>query len=137
VQLTGLPREEAVLAQEREFSEPFVFVGEPDERFLQAIEGSGLRWTRGRFFHLMGNHHKGRAVEILKRYYTRQYGTVTTIGLGDALNDLPFLLAVDRPVLVRKISGEHDARIEIPGILRTQGIGPAGWNEAVLSLLAQ
>jgi mannosyl-3-phosphoglycerate phosphatase len=135
--LTGLSAEEAHLAKQRDFAEPFVFEKKTDDRFLQAIEGAGLRWTKGRLFHIMGDHHKGRAVEILKGHFMRSYGKITTIGLGDSLNDLPFLLTVDRPVLVRKPSGEHDARIDIPGLLRTKGVGPAGWNEAVLALLTK
>jgi mannosyl-3-phosphoglycerate phosphatase len=133
--LTGLTGEESRLAKQRDFEEPFVFPHKPDERFLREIEGEGLRWTQGRFFHLMGDHHKGRAVNTLKRLYEQKDGPVTTIGIGDSLNDLPFLLAVDRPVLVKKESGTHDARIDIPGLVRTKGIGPAGWNEAVLELV--
>ena len=134
-ELTGLSREEAVLAQQLDFDEPFIFEGKPDDRFLQEIEATGLRWTQGRFFHLMGNHHKGRAVDILKALYERQHGAVVSIGLGDSLNDLPFLLTVDRPVLIKKEDGSHDPRINIPGLYRTEGIGPAGWNEAVMRLI--
>jgi len=134
--LTGLGRDEARRAMMREYEEPFVFTGAPDERFLQAIEAEGLRWTQGRIFHIMGNYHKGRAVNILKGLYERARGAVTVIGLGDSLNDLPFLLAVDRPVLIRRPDGSHDPRITIPGLYRTAGIGPAGWNEAVLRELA-
>jgi len=135
--LTGLTFEEARLAQQRDFEEPFIFPGKPDDRFLSEIEGEGLRWTQGRFFHLMGDHHKGRAVNILRRLYERRDGPVMTVGIGDSLNDLPFLLAVDRPVLVKKESGRHDARIDIPGLVRTDGIGPAGWNEAVTRLISE
>lgn len=135
--LTGLRIDDAVLAGQRDFGEPFLFPGAPDERFLLAIEAEGLRWTQGRFFHLMGDHHKGRAVNILRQLYERMAGPVMSIGIGDSLNDLPFLLAVDRPVLVRKENGTYDARIEIPGLIRTKGIGPAGWNEAVMRLLAE
>ncbi len=133
--LTGLTLEEARLAKQRDFEEPFIFSGEPDDRFLREIEGERLRWTQGRFFHLMGDHHKGRAVNMLRKLYERRDGPVMTIGIGDSLNDLPFLFAVDRPVLVKKESGRYDARIDIPGLVRTEGIGPAGWNEAVLELL--
>ena len=135
--LTGLTIEEARLAKQRDFEEPFIFPNKPDDRFLREIEGEKLRWTQGRFFHLMGDHHKGRAVNILRKLYERRDGPVTTIGIGDSLNDLPFLLAVDRPVLVKKASGRHDARIDIPGLVRTEGIGPAGWNEAVKKLISE
>ncbi|MDP1634227.1 MAG: DUF4147 domain-containing protein, partial [Gallionellaceae bacterium] len=133
-ELTGLSLPEARLARQRDFDEPFIFVGAPDQRFLQAIESAGLRWTQGRIFHLMGDHDKGRAVGLLMSLYERQYGTVTSIGLGDAYNDLPMLQAVNRPVLVRHEDGSFDARIDIPGLLKTQLPGPAGWNEALLRL---
>jgi len=134
--LTGLPNREASLSLLREYDEPFVFSGAPDDRFLQAIEADGLSWTQGRIFHIMGNHHKGKAVSILRGLYERAYNAVTLIGLGDSLNDLPLLLAVDRPVLIRKDDGNYDPRINIPNIYRTNGIGPAGWNEAVLRELS-
>jgi len=135
--LTGLTIEDARLAKQRDYEEPFVFPDKPEDRFLREIEGEKLRWTQGRFFHLMGDHHKGRAVNIVRRLYERRDGPVMTVGIGDSLNDLPFLLAVDRPVLVKKESGRHDARINIPGLVRTDGIGPAGWNEAVMRLLSE
>jgi mannosyl-3-phosphoglycerate phosphatase family protein len=133
--LTGLSLDEAVLAKQREYGEPFVFPGAADDRMLQAIEASGLRWTQGRLFHLMGNHHKGKAVALLRTLFERAKGPVIVAGLGDSLNDLPFLLAVDHPVLVRREDGSHDPRINIPGLCRTKKIGPAGWNEAVQKLL--
>jgi glycerate 2-kinase len=134
--MTGLARDEAVLARQREFDEVFVFDGAPDAGFLQAIEASGLYWTQGQFFHILGAHDKGGAVRSLQALYRREYGAVTSIGLGDSLNDLSLLQAVDRPVLVRHADGGFDQRIDVPGLLRTRLAGPAGWNEAVLQLLA-
>ena len=58
------------------------------------------------------------------------------IGIGDSLNDLPMLQVVDRPVLVQKPGGGYDPDIELPGLIRAPGIGPAGWNHAVLDLLS-
>jgi mannosyl-3-phosphoglycerate phosphatase len=62
---------------------------------------------------------------------------IETIGIGDSLNDLPFLLTVDRPVLVQKPDGSYDPDINLPNLIRAPGIGPAGWNDAVLDLLGQ
>ena len=135
--LTGLSRDEAVLARQRDFDEAFVFDGETDADFLRAIEAAGLHWTQGRIFHIMGKHDKGRAVHMLISLYQQQYGGAASIGLGDSLNDLPMLEAVDRPVLVRHADGSYDARISIPKLLKTQLPGPAGWNEAVLRLLVE
>jgi mannosyl-3-phosphoglycerate phosphatase len=133
--LTGLTREEAALARRREFDEPFIFEQGVDERFLEAAAERGLRWTRGRFYHLMGDHDKGRAVRLLKQWYERKHGTLITIGLGDGLNDLPLLTEVDHPILVQKEDGSFEPELEIPGLIRAQGIGPSGWNRAVLELL--
>lgn len=135
--LTGLSPDEAVLASQREFDEPFIFDGAPDADFLGAIEQRGLRWTRGKIHHLMGNSDKGRAVRLLQGYFERTRSRMVTIGLGDGLNDLPMLQAVDHPVLVRRADGIHDPDVRLPALLRTEGIGPAGWGEAVQALLAK
>ncbi|MDP2760298.1 MAG: HAD-IIB family hydrolase [Sideroxyarcus sp.] len=134
--LTGLSLEAARLARQRDFDEPFVFEGAPDEGFLRAIEAADLSWTEGRLFHIMGRHDKGRAARLLQALYQKQFGTVRSIGLGDSLNDLQMLQAVDQPVLVKHDDGSHDARINIAGLSMTQLPGPSGWNEAVLQLLA-
>lgn len=135
--LTGLPLSDAELAKERDFDEPFMFE-EGEKRvkeFLEAIEEAGLYWTQGRFYHILGDHDKGEAVRILKGYYERAYGIVKTIGLGDNFNDLPLLQSVDYPVLVQKEDGSYDERIRLPHLIRAEGIGPEGWNRAVIMLI--
>lgn len=135
-ELTGLTLDGAALAKQRDFDEPFVFDGAPDAGFLRAIEDAGLRWTQGRIFHIMGTHDKGLAVKTLESLYRDEYGEITSIGLGDSLNDLPLLQSVDHPVLIRHEDGSFDDRIAMAGLMKTQGAGPRGWNEAVLQLLA-
>lgn len=133
--LTGLGADEAALARKRDFGEPFVFEKGEDKRFLRALEERGLNWTRGRLYHVMGDHDKGRAVRILRKQYEREHAKLITIGLGDALNDLPLLREVDRPVLVAGGNGAYDPEVEVAGLIRAKGSGPKGWNEAVLRLL--
>lgn len=133
--LTGLHENEAALSMQRDFDEAFVFEAGTDEDFLHAIEAAGLHWTQGRIFHIMGKHDKGRAVSILMTLYQQQYGNVDSIALGDSLNDLPMLKAVDDPVLVKHKNGSYDSRITIPNLLKTRLPGPVGWNETVLRLL--
>lgn len=134
--LTGLPVDQAKLAKQRDFDEPFIFDGAPDRRFLRAIEDDGLNWTQGRIFHIMGKHDKGLAVTTLKKLYERKYGEIFSIGLGDSLNDLPLLRVVDQPVLIRHEDGSFNSSITIDGLIKTQNPGPRGWNEAVLQLLS-
>ncbi len=150
-ELAGLPLSEAMLAKARDFDEPFIFeenVSNPTllkgeieglsdkkiEVFLKAIEDSGLHWTHGRFYHILGDNDKGKAVKILKGFYEKEYGKITTIGLGDNLNDLPLLKEVDCPILVRREDGSYEDRVSVPNLIRAEGIGPEGWNREILRL---
>jgi mannosyl-3-phosphoglycerate phosphatase len=135
--LTGLPEEQAVMAGERDFDEPFLFDGDASRivKLQAAIREKGFSHTQGRFFHLMGNSDKGKAVTILASLYRRKYDDISTFALGDSLNDLPMLECVDYPVLVKKPDGRHDPRIEFPGLIKIEGIGPEGWNVALIKLL--
>ncbi|OGB60486.1 MAG: hypothetical protein A2Y94_05530 [Caldithrix sp. RBG_13_44_9] len=135
--LTGLTTTEAVLAGKRDFAEPFIFQDETDAAFLQSIEQAGLHWTQGLLYHIMGNHDKGQAFDMLKAFYQQAGGILQTIGLGDSLNDLPLLKRMDHPVLIRHENGHHDTRIKIPALLKTESSGSAGWNEAVMFLLKE
>jgi len=137
--LAGLSLEESLMAGEREFDEPFVFRGTEEEkaRLISAIEEKGLNYTQGRFFHLMGASDKGRAVAILMEFYKKAFGEISTIALGDGLNDLPMLFLADHPVLVANARGEYDERINLPSLMRAPGPGSAGWGRAVLELLGK
>jgi mannosyl-3-phosphoglycerate phosphatase len=57
------------------------------------------------------------------------------IGLGDSLNDLPFLREVDTPILVQRKDGTFDPRVTVPSLMQVTGIGPDGWNRAILELV--
>jgi predicted mannosyl-3-phosphoglycerate phosphatase (HAD superfamily) len=74
-------------------------------------------------------------VTELQSLYQRLHGQVAIVGLGDGLNDVPFLQAVDLPVIIHSPwSGELKQRI--PHALLTDREGPEGWNQAILTLLA-
>ncbi|HJR75870.1 MAG TPA: HAD-IIB family hydrolase [Nitrospiraceae bacterium] len=142
-QRTGLSSAEARLAKQREYDEPFLFTaGHVAVEELQALaERRGLRCTRGgRFYHLLGNNDKGmatlRLIEAYRRLAKERGHMIKTIGLGDSLNDLPMLQIVDRPVLVQRPDGASDPEMALPNLTRADGIGPVGWNRAVLDLVA-
>ena len=139
VWLTGLSGEEAFLAQKREYMLPFIiYGGEDDVRIIKdEILSLGLNYTEGaRFVHLMGGNDKGKAVKILTDIFKKNYPEteITTIGLGDSLNDLPMLEVVDKAFLVKKEAGNYEERIMVEGLAYADGIGPVGWNKAVLGL---
>jgi mannosyl-3-phosphoglycerate phosphatase family protein len=139
----GLPLWEARLSKKREYDEPFNFETSPDEKIVRGMEKefakAGLRMVEGgRFFHLMGENDKGKAVRLLKKMYEKEWMQKTiSIGIGDSLNDLPLLLEVDLPVVVRLHTGGYEEGVvrQLKEPLLTRGSGPEGWNEAVLQIL--
>jgi mannosyl-3-phosphoglycerate phosphatase len=135
-EVTGLSEEEAALARQRQYDEAFVFRG--DTAALRMAAGKrGLRLAEGRLLHLTGDNDKGKAVEILKSLYTANYGETVFIALGDSPADIPMLEKADYPVLVKKENGNYDARVKVPNLIRAGGIGPEGWNSAVVELIGK
>ncbi|MFQ5899630.1 MAG: HAD-IIB family hydrolase [Candidatus Methylomirabilia bacterium] len=137
VGLTGLSLENARRAKAREYDEPFLLRREEDRSVVETwVRGAGLRISGGgRFYHLTGNHDKGGAVDAVLRQF-RHEAPVLAVGIGDSTNDLPMLQAVDRPLLVQRHDGTYDPNINNPKIAHVAGVGPVGWNTAILTLLA-
>lgn len=137
--LTGLTRSQAEAARKREFGEAFLLddPAVPEAELEAAALSLGLRLTRGgRFYHLLGENDKGRAVSVLAGLYRQKYPSLTTAALGDAPNDQPMLAAVDRAYLVARPDGSHGP-VDAPGLTRVPWPGPAGFNRAVLTLLEE
>jgi mannosyl-3-phosphoglycerate phosphatase len=135
--LTGLTAAAADLARQREYDEPFLVAREQVARVASAAQRRGLRVTRGgRFHHLTGPVDKGRAVKEVRALYAAD-PPPATLGLGDSANDLSFLSAVDRAVVVPRPGGriDPDLAASLPGAERAPAPGPAGWNAAVLAVL--
>ena len=141
---TGLDIESAKLAKQREYDETVVVASEAKQshisageidKFLQKIKQAGLNWTHGgRFYSIMGDNDKGKAVKIVTGLYREMWGEIETIGLGDSLNDLPMLSVVDIPVLVQKKDRSWES-IDLPRLRRIQGIGPEGWSRAIEEII--
>ncbi len=134
--LTGMGLDEARYAKQREYDEAFMVEGgkEEIERVKKKIQEKGMNYTwGGRFHHILGKNDKGKAVRILKALYENEYFSVLTIGIGDSLNDLPMLLAVEKPVFLQR-EGEPTPS-EVPNLTLIQGVGPRAWNEAMLRVI--
>jgi len=133
----NMTEEEALMAKERDFDEPFIFKG-PDFKLpglLKSINEKGFKFTQGRFYHILGSSNKGIAVSILIDLYKDKYGHVSTVAIGDSPNDIPMLERVDSPVIVQKHDGSYDNNIKIQNIKKAEGIGPEGWNKAVMRII--
>lgn len=128
---TGLDIDSAKLAKQREYDETVVIASGETDKFLQKIKQAGLNWTHGgRFYSIMGDNDKGKAVSIVTNLYRKMWGEIETIGLGDSLNDLPMLSTVDIPILVQKRDYTWE-NIDVPNLRKVQGIGPEGWSRAI------
>lgn len=136
---TGLSTREALLCKERDFDEPFLFKGSEEEKakLFRAIRDRGLFTTQGVYLHLLGNNDKGKAVKILCEIFRARYGSIKTVALGDSPNDLPMLASVDLPLAVQRPDGRHHPSLSLPNLDKVEGIGPHGWNSAMLALLAR
>ena len=135
--LCGLSLKEAEFAKKREYDEPFVIEGGDREVKIvkTKIEEKGMNYVwGGRFHHILGKNDKGKAVEILKELYENEFFSISTVGIGDSLNDLPMLLAVDHPIFLRE---EEDSSPEIPfkNMIFAEGTGSKAWNEAILRVV--
>ncbi len=76
-----------------------------------------------------------RLIDCYRRRHDERSADVKTIGIGDSPNDLSMLAVVDHPVVVQKPDGSYDPSIHLPNLIHAPGIGPVGWNRAVLDLL--
>ncbi len=134
--LCGFPLEEAVLAKQREYDEPFVVLDPYRfDALVAAIEEQGRKWTRGgRFWHILGSNDKALAVKAVAEVFVQVCGPVVTIGLGDGLNDASFLNAVAAPILIRSAQSS-ELQTRVPRGLLTDRPGPAGWNDALLAMI--
>ncbi|MCL4794262.1 MAG: HAD-IIB family hydrolase [Bryobacteraceae bacterium] len=130
--------EQASLACRREYSEPFLLLSPKREpALLQAFLAHGLKVTRGgRFHHAQRHPGKGEAVGRLLDFLAAQGTHVTSIGLGDGLNDEGFLRVVDYPIILDSAHADELHRL-IPHARRTPLPGPAAWAAALLDALKE
>jgi mannosyl-3-phosphoglycerate phosphatase len=99
----GLTIASAGLAKHREYTEPFRHNKSNEAELFKAIHKEGLHFTiGGKYHHLMGDHNKGKAVSLLKPLFFKKFRQIITIGVGNQLNDMEMLRAVDIPFFIGK-----------------------------------
>jgi len=137
----GLSLADARLAKLREYDEPFRLI-HPGERgiapLVRAMSAAGLQHTAGgRYHHAGGDTDKGLAAGVLLRFFSKAYGDVVTVGLGDGLNDVPLLRAVQVPIVVSNAASGATSEVlrRVTGARVTRRDGPDGWSEAISELL--
>ena len=138
--LTGLAPEQAALAKQREFTEPFLLEDPTMIDDIAPIAASrGFEITSGgRFFHLIGiRQDKGRAIQQCTQIFARNTENgVVTIGLGDSANDISMLKSVDVPILLPHSDGSYED-IDLVNLIKADHPGSRGWNDAILEVLGR
>ena len=136
--LTGLSKEKAALARDREYILPFQHEG-PDaamEAFRRKAEGEGLRVVRGgRFHHLMGDVDKGKAFWRLRAIFESDGDLRYVVALGDAENDLGLLRGANQAVVIPRQPGWDWKLMEAPGVRPAARRAPGGWADEVWAVL--
>jgi len=142
-EMTGLTIEAAQLAVQRQFSEPGVWSGSPQEleHFETLLAEQGISTKRGgRFLTLSFGADKAQRMKEITARYVTQGARPKTVALGDAPNDAAMLEAADIGVIVANSHGAAMPRLagEAEGrITRTEKEGPQGWNHAVLAIFQE
>ena len=141
---TGLPPKMAEMARLREYDEPFFFAGEEDaasRRLELAARTRGWRIARGeRFWHFNSGADVAAAVRRVMQMYRgdRHRGRMRAVAIGWSRHQLPMLAAAGRAVVLPAADGSYDEKLleKLPAARRAAEGGIAGWNSAVLGLVA-
>jgi len=132
---TGLGTEEAQRARQRLCSEPLTWNDSATafKQFTAELDALGYTLVKGgRFYHVLGQTDKARAISKLNAMFALAGFTgYTSLALGDSPNDSQMLLTADVAVTVRRKDGSWLDLNTDKAIIRTSATGPDGWNEAV------
>jgi mannosyl-3-phosphoglycerate phosphatase len=136
----NLSMEQAYDAKQREASEPLIWLDTEDAfaRFKFLLEEKGLILVAGgRFYHVMADVDKAKALLWLKQKYQKDEPETQwlTVGLGDSFNDIRMLEVVDYPVLIPNPETNQPDLSYLCNLIQPGGSGPEGWNDAMLRIM--
>ena len=139
--ITGLTTAQADQAKSRFYSEPILWRDSESalQNFLHELREMDLRLLQGgRFQSIQGSYDKSDAMHsmVVSKLEENQQRPLITVALGDSPNDAAMLNAADIAVIIKSAKS---SLIHCPApqrVIHTKIPGPAGWNEAILEILA-
>ena len=142
VEHTGLGNDAAKLANEKEYSEPFLWndTATAFDEFSKLAFDSGFSILKGgRFYHLQGITDKAKPLTWLMQNHTQLFPTLKEkprlVVLGDNANDIAMLDVADIAVCVKSPVCDFPKTMNKGEVIKTQAYGPVGWNQAVLKII--
>lgn len=138
---TGLSYAKAILAQSRQFAEPFQWHEGSNcyQVFSRYLEGHKLSLIQGtRFSHISGQFNKATAMTWLCGYIRKHFDTPTlSIGIGDGQNDIALLEAADVSLVIPSEVHSTLTLNKSKHTYRANAKGSQGWQEGVEKLIHQ
>lgn len=139
IEHTGLSKTQAMQANEREFSEPVLWLGTQTQKaeFIAQLSALGANVLEGgRFLHITDHTDKGKTLNTLCQLYEKHFQcNICSIALGDGKNDLPMIYQANQGVLIRSQANPLPEFDHQTNIYVTDKCGPKGWVEAVECLV--
>ncbi|WP_255554525.1 HAD-IIB family hydrolase [Moritella sp. 24] len=140
VDATGLDKESAALASQRQYGEPVLWKGNAAQKqiFIQHLKKQGATILEGgRFLHVCGDCNKGKAMGWLmnqfKLFHPQQ--TPYSIALGDGNNDIAMLEAAQYAAIILSPAHIPPKLKRKQGLITSKYTGPTGWAEVLAKLL--
>lgn len=135
VHFTGLAITEAKLSQQRQFSEPIIWLDDDEKKteFIQIIHELGLHASQGgRFLTISSHHDKAKALKWVKNTLEKDCQTeFISIALGDGENDINMIDACDIKILIQN----NNKHLLKPGWVMSEMCGPSGWNQEIMKVI--
>jgi mannosyl-3-phosphoglycerate phosphatase len=134
--MTGLSEQQAVAANQREYSEPVRWLASPEQeaQFVQRLQEAGATVARGgRFISVSGRCDKGSALTRLRGHYPLAAGqtVIDDLAIGDSANDTPMLEVAGTALVVRSPVHDYPSLTRSQRVIYSDSCGPAGWSEGV------
>jgi mannosyl-3-phosphoglycerate phosphatase family protein len=129
----GLSLSQARLCKLREYDEPIRPIAALSrDRFCRALASARLAFTYRRVYdHVGAAVDSGKCAGLLTALYRRAFGSVLTIGIGDAANSEALLRRVKFPFVVERTGGDESATL-LPGVPRLLlKSGSTSWLDAI------